>query len=320
MPPGLIDLMVAYGYRDHNPLWDSKKLFDLLIAVYPGLTDLDARRSGPVLHQMHSFTVGSVNIMAGQHSATYGRAEQTGGMTFTIYYSGASTYTQEGKRFFVDRPEHALLLTDAEGDALTGDVSTVVIRFQPERVLKTAEVMLADTPFICDLHPQVIDLKSRNLSGYVRSLPQILTALSSAPCDAEDTIYRFLARATANQTSTSKRQLRSQRKREGLDLACAFMMDRLSQEITLTDIERAANLSARSLQVAFLERFGMSPRGWLTEQRLTRAFAEVQRSGPDVSMAEIASRCGFTHHGRFAGLFKARFGLLPSQLRGHPLH
>jgi AraC-like DNA-binding protein len=320
MTPGLLDLMVAHGYRDRDPMWDSNKLFDLLMTVYPGLTDIDNRRPGQVLHQMHSFFLGSIGLMAGRHSALYGCAEQTGGMTFTIYYAGSSTYEQDGKQFLVDSPECGLLIADADGAALTTDVSTLVIRFQPERVIETAQVMLADTPFHIDLSPQLIDLKARNLCAYVRSLPHILTALSSAKHDAEDTLYRFLARATTVPTIPGKRQLRACRKREGLDLACAFMMDHLAQEITLTDIERAANLSARTLQVAFLERFGMSPRGWLTEQRLLRVFSDIERAGPEVSMAEIATRCGFSHHGRFAGLFKSRFGLLPSQLRERRLH
>lgn len=320
MAPGLLDLMYAYGYRDRDPLWDSKKLFDLLMKVYPGLTDIGNLRQGPVLHQMHSFAIGSANVMAGRHSAMFGRAEKTGGLTFTIYYSGSSTYTQEGSRFVADSPDCGLLIADSEGDALTTDVSTMVIRFQPEGVLETAKVMFADTPFSLNLNPQLIDLKSRQLCGYVRCLPQILTALSTAKQDAEDTIYRFLARATAVPTNPTKRQLRTHRKREGLDLACGFMMDHLAQEITLTDIERAANLSARSLQVAFLERFGLSPRSWLTEQRLARAFSEIQRADPQTSMAEIATRSGFTHHGRFASLFKSRFGLLPSQLRERQLH
>lgn len=320
MAPGLFELMYAYGYRDRDPLWDSRKLFDLLMVVYPGLTDIGNLRPGPVLHQMHSFAIGSANLMAGRHSAMYGRAEKTGGLTFTVYYSGKSTYTQDGQRFTVGAPDCGLLIADAEGEATVGDVSTLVIRFQAEKVVETAQVMFADTPFVLNLNPQLIDLKIRNLSGYVRCLPQILTALSNTKCDAEDTIYRFLARATAVPTSASKRQLRAQRKREGLDLACAFMIDHLSREITLTDIERAANLSARSLQIAFLERFGISPRSWLTEQRLVRAFSEIQRAAPNISMAEIATRSGFAHHGRFANLFKSRFGLLPSQLRERQLH
>ncbi len=320
MAPSLLDLMYAYGYRDRDPLWDSQKLFDLLMKVYPGLTDIDNLRPGPVLHQMHSFAIGSAHVMAGRHSALFGRAEKTGGLTFTIYYSGSSTYTQDGHKFTVDTPDCGLLIADAEGEAVISDVSTMVIRFQPEQVLETAAVMFADTPFLIDLNPQMIDLKIRNLSGHVRCLPQILTALSTAQQDAEDTIYRFLARATAVPTNPTKRQLRTHRKREGLDLACAFMMDHLAQEITLTDIERAANLSARSLQVAFLERFGLSPRSWLTEQRLARAFSEIQRADPQTSMADIATRSGFTHHGRFASLFKLRFGLLPSQLRDRQLH
>ncbi len=320
MVPGLFELMYAYGYRDRDPLWDSKKLFDLLMVVYPGLTDIDNLRSGPVLHQMHSFAIGSANLMAGQHSALFGRAEKTGGLTFTIYYSGSSTYTQDGHRFTVDRPDCGLLIADAEGEAIISDVSTLVIQFQPEKIMETARVMFADTPFYLNLNPQLIDLRSRNLCGYVRCLPQILTALSNDRQDAEDTIYRFLARATSMPTNPTKRQRRTHRKREGLDLACAFMMDHLSREITLTDIERAANLSARSLQVAFLDRFGMSPRSWLTEQRLVRAFSELQRADSKSSVAEIATLCGFTHHGRFANLFKSRFGLLPSQLRERRLH
>ena len=58
----------------------------------------------------------------------------------------------------------------------------------------------------------------------------------------------------------------------------------------------------------------MSPLTYLRRLRLDGVHAELSRCEPwEVSVSEVAFRWGFTHLGRFAGAYRARYGVPPSQ-------
>lgn len=88
-----------------------------------------------------------------------------------------------------------------------------------------------------------------------------------------------------------------------------------SPEVPWT-IERLAqqlNISARALQAGFRAELGTTPLRYLREQRLKRAHQQLLSPPADSSVSSIATRWGFTHLGRFAQLYHASYGVLPSQ-------
>jgi len=83
---------------------------------------------------------------------------------------------------------------------------------------------------------------------------------------------------------------------------------------TVTDLAEVAGVSRRSLQQGFQRYVGMSPMTYLRDVRLGRAHDELRYGDPaDVSVAEVAYRYGFLHLGRFAALYRQRYGESPSQ-------
>jgi transcriptional regulator GlxA family with amidase domain len=52
---------------------------------------------------------------------------------------------------------------------------------------------------------------------------------------------------------------------------------------------------------------------FLTECRLNLVRKALQSPSPGATVASIASRCGFFHQGRFAKLYRERFGESHSQ-------
>jgi AraC-like DNA-binding protein len=95
-------------------------------------------------------------------------------------------------------------------------------------------------------------------------------------------------------------------------------LDRVVDEIerapdrgyTVADLARLAGISARSLQCAFHERYGISPMRYLRQVRLDRAHDNLaQATG---SVADVAYHWGFTNPGRFARAYHDRFGELPA--------
>lgn len=89
-------------------------------------------------------------------------------------------------------------------------------------------------------------------------------------------------------------------------------------ELTPERIADDLGISRRYLQ-ALLASAGTSFVQELNAQRLDRAsdLLTDPRAG-NLSLGEVAWRCGFLDPGYFARLFRKRFGVTPSQWRGHP--
>ena len=92
----------------------------------------------------------------------------------------------------------------------------------------------------------------------------------------------------------------------------------LSTSVTLADIAEVAGVSARTVCRAFQRKHGCGPIGMLRQMRLEKVRTELLIGDyREVSVSEIAARYGFFDPGRFAGLYRTRFGESPSQtLRG----
>jgi AraC-like DNA-binding protein len=83
---------------------------------------------------------------------------------------------------------------------------------------------------------------------------------------------------------------------------------------TVADLAEVAGVSRRSLQQGFQRYVGMSPMTYLREIRLGCAHDELRYGDPaDVSVTEVAYRYGFLHLGRFAALYRQRYGESPSR-------
>lgn len=96
-----------------------------------------------------------------------------------------------------------------------------------------------------------------------------------------------------------------------LRLAEGFIAAHLDQPITLEDVAGAAGISPRGLQLAFRAHRGTTPLGFWREARLARAHADLLAAPPGTTVTAVALRWGFTHFGRFAELYRARYGLSP---------
>jgi AraC-like DNA-binding protein len=88
---------------------------------------------------------------------------------------------------------------------------------------------------------------------------------------------------------------------------------------TAPELAGIAGVGTRVLQEAFRRHVGMPPMTYLRELRLAGAHDELSKADPwQVNVSEVAVRWGFAHLGRFAGAYRARYGVSPSQtLRGH---
>lgn len=83
---------------------------------------------------------------------------------------------------------------------------------------------------------------------------------------------------------------------------------------TLASLAHAAGVSPRTLQAGFKRYAGSTPMEYLRHVRLGRAHDELRVADPQrTTVAEVAHRWGFTHLGRFASAYRARYGTKPSR-------
>jgi len=79
------------------------------------------------------------------------------------------------------------------------------------------------------------------------------------------------------------------------------------------DLYDHAGVSERTLQYAFLERFGLAPGAFLKARRLAAVRTALKHSGGGTTLiGDVASQFGFWHVGQFARDYRRAFGELPS--------
>lgn len=114
------------------------------------------------------------------------------------------------------------------------------------------------------------------------------------------TISHFL---TSDQAAPSTRQVRRAR---------TYIVENLSEPLTLKQIALQAGCSLRSLQQGFKQQYAMSPMQYLHQQRLALAHYLMQSAPSGTNVSTIAYETGFTHLGRFSAAYRQAYGHAPS--------
>ncbi|PYY31648.1 MULTISPECIES: AraC family transcriptional regulator [unclassified Curtobacterium] len=105
-----------------------------------------------------------------------------------------------------------------------------------------------------------------------------------------------------------------ERRNARLRAAVEFLHEHAGEPLSVSDIARAADLSVRALQESFQRTLDRTPMNYLREVRLRQVHDDLVAAEPGTaSVADIASRWGFTHMGRFSGEYLRRFGEYPRQ-------
>ena len=92
-----------------------------------------------------------------------------------------------------------------------------------------------------------------------------------------------------------------------------YMREHLAEPITIADLLHLCECSRSALFYAFRNARGYTPMEFLVEQRLQLARRRLQQGGEASTVSCIATDCGFVHLGRFASVYRRRFGEAPSE-------
>ncbi|NUR93750.1 MAG: AraC family transcriptional regulator [Kribbellaceae bacterium] len=98
-----------------------------------------------------------------------------------------------------------------------------------------------------------------------------------------------------------------------LQRALGFMESHLDQAISVADIAAAAGVTVRALQAAFRRHLDCAPLDHLRRLRLAEVRTDLLAADPgETTVAAIAARWGFHHHGRMTAAYRDLYGELPS--------
>jgi AraC family ethanolamine operon transcriptional activator len=87
----------------------------------------------------------------------------------------------------------------------------------------------------------------------------------------------------------------------------------LDKGISVREVAIESNISRRTLEYAFRDRYDLSPKAFINSQRLVSVRRDLRSKAGDVPIVEIANQWGYWHMGQFARDYQNRFGELPSQ-------
>jgi AraC-like DNA-binding protein len=170
-------------------------------------------------------------------------------------------------------------------------------------------------------------LTQAGVRGWLELAAAVASQLDSAQLDhpfVGPYVERVLMRSLLLcQPNTYSQQLNDHR-RDGrpphVVAAIRVMEEAPQRPFTAASIAREVGVSARALQEGFRQHIGGTPMQFLRDARLRHVRLDLLSAGEerDASVSQVALRWGFTHLGRFASYYRARYGELPSQtLRAH---
>ena len=102
-------------------------------------------------------------------------------------------------------------------------------------------------------------------------------------------------------------------RQKGLRLAVEFIEEYGQENPSIPDICRATGLSWRSLDRAFRECFGVGPKRYMMNFRLTNVRRSLTNQPSGAAIFEAANSWGFWHMGDFAREYRKMFSELPSE-------
>lgn len=93
----------------------------------------------------------------------------------------------------------------------------------------------------------------------------------------------------------------------------SYIKEHFCEQIKLSDIARDVNLSPNYFHSLFTEVCGMTPHDYLVEHRIN--IAKNLLITADLSLSDIAERCGFKNQQYLTSVFKSKIGLSPTHFK-----
>lgn len=282
---------------------------------------LDGPTTGPV-RMLHA-AVASVSLGI----IEYGRAVKVA--TTFGYWHGlvlplrGESHFRCGNEHFIARPGLAAMVSASQPVEMTmsADLLQFVVKFDQVAV-ERALVRALGTPLS---QPVAFSLQMPTDDGGGRSIFRIAQLMVSELVDAQSVLGSALVSQQLEQLLISAliagqpHNFSDRLSERDLPVAPRFVrraethiLNHPDEDLTIEALCAVAAVSERTLFAGFKRYRGVTPMQFLRTVRLERVRLDLLRARPGETVTDIASRWGFYQFGRFAGIYRQRFGESPS--------
>ena len=101
----------------------------------------------------------------------------------------------------------------------------------------------------------------------------------------------------------------------GLERSLQYIDQHAREAITVQELCTASAVNWRTLERAYRDHFGVTPKAYLKFVRLNGVRSDLLQAAPDEKIIDIAGGWGFWHPGQFAADYRKLFGELPTATR-----
>ena len=187
-----------------------------------------------------------------------------------------------------------------------------------ERTCRSLELpdfrKLIDDNEVFNCHPQSMlrlrEWLKKIVLGYASSVPVAGSDMQLQQLE-EELAERLITTLAESKDPVYKPVMR--RRDTALKTAIDFIVESDSPVTSVQELCSIANVSERTLEYAFREHFGLSPKTFTLTHRLNNVRKMLICANHDVDrICEIAGHHGFFHMGQFTSDYKRLFGELPS--------
>lgn len=107
-----------------------------------------------------------------------------------------------------------------------------------------------------------------------------------------------------------------QRKREkALKRSVNYILENIKRNITIGELTKVSKASERTLEYAFMERYGIPPKTYISYSKLNKIKDVLCNPENKELVSTIAKQFGFKHMGQFSADYKKLLGELPRSTR-----
>lgn len=316
---------LPFGDSTARPSHDLSAFLAAQRTAMPGIRRYESLTSGSAFaHKSAMLQLGKLRLAASSSTPVSVASADSRETTLLIPFHGWSSTIIEGRTYRWRAGESAMLVPGSERTGESSVRSTLAITFAPERLEETARGMTGSLrgalpDFRLDL-PRLVSLRGPGGAAF-RLLQRVLNLIDIGTARSsdlrlhalDDMVYRVLAGMLApTSLAPAMPATRTVVMHAVVDRVAEHIVAHLQRPIPLSELESLVGLSARSLQVAFRNRFGCSTRAWTQHRRLDLARERLLHPSPGAQVAGVALDCGFTRLGGFAKVYAQRFGELPS--------
>jgi AraC-like DNA-binding protein len=168
--------------------------------------------------------------------------------------------------------------------------------------------------------PRIVAMKAKGTDWLpmIRAICRTIDELGGDPvrlaaAGVDDSILRIVALMLQPERFLADDNEPSGQRKVDLAPLLERIMAGLAGRITMGDLESWSDRSARSIQMAFQKRFGMSPMQWIRERRLDLVRSRLLAATPETTVKEIAAACGISRMATFITDYTRRYGERPSE-------